>query len=370
MSKIRTYIILFATAVAAVASGMAYAQNPTGSSKPNPSIEYLKGYDMRSNWTVGGGAGLSTPLKGSFFGDMRPTFGLFGHKLFTPAFGLGAEGNVSFNSYDLYNLGAQRSAAGIDYSYLGVYGSYDLPTSISGYNPHRMIGIAPSLGVGWLRSYRPGGGRSSVAAKAGVNMNFRLSDHLHLTVAPQVIWEVSHGSASTGLNANNAIFNLNAALGYELSPRFRTELAYTPRFVSGLNSEINDLRTRLNKDEKRQVQVQKEVRDNLNATRYIFFRNGSSEITEDQKPNLEMIAGYMKAHPESTLSITGYASADGKADNNARLARARAEAVKSDLVKNYSIRGERIKCNGSGVGNLFDEPEWNRVSVCTLSKAN
>ena len=44
----------------------------------------------------------------------------------------------------------------------------------------------------------------------------------------------------------------------------------------------------------------------------------------------------------------------------------RAEAVKTILVKKYKISADRIKAEGQGVGNMFSEPDWNRVSISTI----
>ena len=47
-------------------------------------------------------------------------------------------------------------------------------------------------------------------------------------------------------------------------------------------------------------------------------------------------------------------------------ASARAEAVKTILVNKYKISASRITAEGQGVGDMFTEPDWNRVSICTI----
>ena len=84
-------------------------------------------------------------------------------------------------------------------------------------------------------------------------------------------------------------------------------------------------------------------------------------------PNVERVATYMKNHSGSRVEILGYASPEGSAEINAKLSKARAEAVKKILVKTYGISASRIKAEGQGVGNMFKEPDWNRVSICTLN---
>lgn len=55
---------------------------------------------------------------------------------------------------------------------------------------------------------------------------------------------------------------------------------------------------------------------------------------------------------------------------NQRIALARAKAVKELLMKKYGIGSERILAEGQGVGNMFSEADWNRVSICTIEEAN
>ena len=76
----------------------------------------------------------------------------------------------------------------------------------------------------------------------------------------------------------------------------------------------------------------------------------------------------MKNHPESKVSIKGYASPEGSAEVNERIAKQRAEAVKNMLINKYKINANRITAEGQGVGNMFSEPDWNRVSIATLSE--
>ena len=117
---------------------------------------------------------------------------------------------------------------------------------------------------------------------------------------------------------------------------------------------------------KPEVIKQVEVTNNLSSVRFVFFRNGSSTVTGDQVPNVEMIADYMKNHPQSTVVIKGYASKDGNADFNIRLAKNRAESVKNMLVKRFKVSPDRITAEGEGIGDMFEEQSWNRVSICTL----
>ncbi|MDE6526845.1 MAG: OmpA family protein, partial [Muribaculaceae bacterium] len=118
----------------------------------------------------------------------------------------------------------------------------------------------------------------------------------------------------------------------------------------------------------RKPEVVKEVNNNYSSVRFVFFRVGSSKITADQQPNIEMIADYMKHHPKSKVVIKGYASPEGNYDFNVKLAKNRAESVKNTLVSTYKIAVDRITAEGEGIGHMFKEDSWNRVSICTLDE--
>ena len=107
--------------------------------------------------------------------------------------------------------------------------------------------------------------------------------------------------------------------------------------------------------------------ENRPCTRiYHYFRQGKSSVDASQLPNVERVASYLKKYADSKVVIKGYASPEGSVEVNARIAAARAEAVKTILVNKYKISASRITAEGQGVGDMFTEPDWNRVSICTI----
>ena len=100
------------------------------------------------------------------------------------------------------------------------------------------------------------------------------------------------------------------------------------------------------------------------------FRQGGRTVETSQAPNVERIATYLKNHKDATVTIKGYASPEGSAEVNARIAQQRAEAVKTMLINKYKIAAGRITAEGQGVGDMFEEPDWNRVSICTINENN
>ena len=49
-----------------------------------------------------------------------------------------------------------------------------------------------------------------------------------------------------------------------------------------------------------------------------------------------------------------------------RIANQPPEAEKNMLVNKYRLDARRITAKGQGVGYMFEEPDWNRVSICTI----
>lgn len=77
----------------------------------------------------------------------------------------------------------------------------------------------------------------------------------------------------------------------------------------------------------------------------ITFRQGKSSVDASQLPNVERVA-YLKKYADSKVVIKGYASPEGSVEVNARIAAARAEAVKTILVNKYKISASRITAEG------------------------
>ena len=68
------------------------------------------------------------------------------------------------------------------------------------------------------------------------------------------------------------------------------------------------------------------------------------------------------------IEVAGYASPEGTEEYNLQLSQRRADAVKNILVDKYGIAASRINAIGHGVGDIFSEPAWNRVGICTIDE--
>lgn len=353
----------------------------------------LRQTNFGSNWSIGLDGGVVTPMSHSaFFGSMRPVVGLHIQKQISPVFGLGVEGQFGINTSSWKDR--VHSSTAFDNSYVGAYGTVNLFNLFGGYQCEtRPFDIDVVAGAGWGHDYineANGSDWNYFATKVGLNFNFNVSQHITLAVKPAITWDMSDADidqTSAGYNRNKAVFSVQAGVTYKFGDGFECVQPYNQAEVDALNARINELRAQaessqaeadanaakiaelqaaLTAAQNRPAQVIKETSTNLESVRFVFFKIGSSVITADQMPNVVMIADYMKNHPNAKVEIKGYASQDGNLDFNIKLAQRRAESVKEALIKKYGISADRIKAAGEGIGHMFKEESWNRVSICTL----
>lgn len=355
-------------------------------------VEQPKFFD---NWSITLDGGVTTPMHNHpFFGDMRGVVGLEVAKQVTPVFGVGVEGQFGVNTSSWF--GGETSKTAFDNSYVGAFGSVDLFNLFGGYNCEtRPFTIEAVLGAGWIHYYMNGAGDyNDFGTKLGLNFNFNVSDKVTIALKPSVLYNMTGAGveqSSAAYNINAAAFNFEAGVTYRFGGRkFACVTPFNQAQIDALNGQINDLRSQLdaavskntaleNKANglanelaaclNRPKEVVKEVSNNLNSVRYVFYKVGSSVITPDQQPNVEMVASYLKSHKDAKVVIKGYASPEGPLELNKKLAEARALSVKNALINKYKIAADRIVAEGEGIGEMFTEQSWNRVSICTLEES-
>ena len=351
-----------------------------------------EGANLGDNWSIGIQAGVTTPLTHSaFFPNMRATWGLGIGKQLTPFFGMGVEAMTSINT--------TASKTAFDNTNVSLLTSVNLSNLFAGYwGTPRLFEIETVAGLGWLHYAQNGDGdRNSISSKLGLNFNFNLGEAKAWTIGikPALVYDLNAcGERNVGFNANRAAWEITAGLKYHFrcsNGKHHISFAklYDQAEVDALNGQINNLRqtnvdqeAKLTAANQRNAELEQQLADCKNQGPVIVtdtitshkktlesvvtFRQGGVSVVASQTPNVERIATYLKNHEKATVSIKGYASPEGKVEVNARIAQQRADAVKSLLVKRYKIAENRITAEGQGVGNMFEEPDWNRVSICTI----
>lgn len=372
-------IILFALALGALTSANAQT--------------VVEGAKIGDGWSMGINAGATTPLTHSpFFKSARPAFGVEVSKQMTPIVGMSILGMGYVNT--------THSKTAIDASDVSLLGRINLMNVFSAYpGEPRVFDIEAVAGVGWLHSYAAGNGDvNSWSTRLGMNMNFNMGEEKAWTLSlkPAIVYDMQgeYPQAKSRFNVNNARFELTAGLTYHFmcsnGKHYLSDVrVYNQAQIDDLNSEINVLRGQVNNRDyelsnavQRVNGLQRELEDcrtkvvpvatvvqtNRIPESIITFRQNSSHVDASQLPNVERVASYMKKYPKTKVVIKGYASPEGTVAVNDRIANARAQAVKTILVNKYKISTSRITAEGQGVGDMFTDPDWNRVSICTIEE--
>jgi len=346
------------------------------------------------NFYIGVNGGVSTVTTGhSWLNNLNPNAGLRIGRYFTPVFGVAVEGNAYFSnkpdeSYGTFVRFINSSAlATINFSnWLGGYKGEP--------RTFEVIGL---YGLGWLHTFnnQDWKNKNMLTSKAALDLalNFGSNKQFQFYVEPAIVYRLN-GEGKEGLeyNINKSFVQLNGGLIYRFgnsngSHNFTVAQVRDQAEIDGLNAQINSLRGDLSNKDSRLAEKDRQISDlqkalddcnnqpktivknvksetvtNLQPT--VLFRQGKAVIDPAQYAPLELIASYMRNHPEAKVEIRGYASPEGSAELNQKLSNARAQAVKDALVKRYKIAASRLTTKGMGVTDtLFEEVSFNRVAT-------
>ena len=338
---------------------------------------------------INGGAQVKTTGE-SWMNNLNSNAGLRIGRWFTPVFGLAAEGNVYFNDHCKHYMPQSKTVA--RYMNVGLIGTVNLSNWFAGYKGEpRLFEVVPVYGFGWGHTFGTDENYNVLTSKAGIDFTFNLGKAKAWQgyVEPSMNWSLNgYGYEGVAYNINNSAFQLNAGIVYKFknsngSHNFTIAQLRDQNEIDGLNSQINSLRSDLNDKDAQLSAKDKQIKDLQNALdecnkkpKYVkpatatnlqptvLFRQGKAVVDKSQMPNIELIAQYMKNHPEAKVEIKGYASPEGNKDFNQALSQKRADAVKNVLVKKYKIAADRLTTKGMGATDkLFKQVEFNRVST-------
>lgn len=347
---------------------------------------------------INGGAQVKTTGE-SWMNNLNSNAGLRIGRWFTPVFGLAAEGNVYFNDHCKHYMPQSKTVA--RYMNVGLIGTVNLSNWFAGYKGEpRLFEVVPVFGFGWGHTFGTveylgealdGKEINALTSKAGIDFTFNLgkAKAWQVYVEPSMNWSLNgNGYEGVAYDINKSAFQLNAGIVYKFknsngSHNFTIAQLRDQNEIDGLNSQINSLRSDLNDKDAQLSAKDKQIKDLQNALdecnkkpKYVkpatatnlqptvLFRQGKAVVDKSQMPNIELIAQYMKNHPEAKVEIKGYASPEGNKDFNQALSQKRADAVKNVLVKKYKIAADRLTTKGMGATDkLFKQVEFNRVST-------
>ena len=293
----------------------------------------------------------------------------------------------------------------VDASNVSLVGTVNLSNLIAGYKgTPRFFEVEGFAGLGWYHEYPQGADNrkapivlNGMTSQFGSNLLFNLgqSKAWGIKISPALIYFVdgvenrAESNSQNELNLKNSWTQVTAGVVYRFkgsngahhfttatqNPDNSAELSRLRDELNSKNKELSDCQRQVNKLQddleaarnKKPEVVEKVVTKNKKTLESVVtFRVAKSTIDASQLPNVERIASYLNKYSNAKVSIKGYASPEGNLEKNKQLATARAEAVKNLLVKRYKISADRIQAEGNGIGDMFSEPDWNRVSIANI----
>ena len=340
---------------------------------------------------------------------------------FTTVFGLAAEGTF-------YGLSDQRSLLStktfIEATNVSLLGTFNLSNLLGGYpGEPRVFELTALGGFGWMHAYGTTPKTNFVTSKLAIDFTFNLGankawqlflepsityaldgwttmqvvsdpEYAYYSTygAPTEVSQVVNSNNGMKYNLSNAVLGLNIGFNYKFlnsngKHNFTKAQLRDQREIYDLNNKINDLRQSLDardqmilEDHNRieeleqaldscnkrpmQTVVVKEEKKETFLQPIVIFGQGKSTIDPAQYASVEMIAKYMRNHPQSKVLVRGYASPEGNPELNQKLSVARAMSVMTALINRYKIAPNRITVEGMGAtDSLSEEIDFNRVAM-------
>ncbi len=361
------------------------------------------------NWYIGINAGVATPVSKfrvnlggaedyGFMKGVSPEFGVRVGKNLTTVFGLALDINNYFGnkSDSKSTFGSKTFINSTDFDILS---TWNLSNLFGGYQGQpRKFEVIALAGGGYSRAWaqKQGGINAKLAFDLALNLGDAKQWQVYLepgVVLGQPYPHYANPFRKTEFLFNgkkwNGAFSLKLGVNYKFGTsngthNFKIEELRDQAEVDALNAKINelrgdvdakngqlnaanqtinDLKKKLAECEARPTQIVEEKKETT-LQPIVIFRQGKSTIDAAQYASVEMVAKYLKNHPESKVLVKGYASPEGKAELNQKLSEARATAVANALIKRYKISKDRITTQGLGAtSEISEENDFNRVAM-------
>jgi outer membrane protein OmpA-like peptidoglycan-associated protein len=358
-------------------------------------IEESKTFD---NWYIGINGGINAPAKGyRVLKNINPEVGLRIGRYFTPVVGFAVEGTAR-----LGDKPGEFSKNAVKSTNVSLLGTVNLSNWFGGYpGAPRSFEVVALAGMGWehlygcLQSPNASGEANALTSKAGIDFTFNLGQKKawQIYLEPNIVWALNRNDHNrVRFSLSDAVVGALVGVNYKFgnsngTHNFKTyDVGAMIDEIGRLNQELYQLSNKLSEKEDQLAQKDAQIRDlqaaldacnskpcdpvyvkpatatNLQPT--VLFRKGKSVIDPAQYAPIELIASYMKNHPEAKVEVKGYASPEGPLELNNKLSVERANAVMNALIKKYKISADRLSAQGCGpTDELFEELEFNRVAT-------
>ena len=347
-------------------------------------VQESKNFD---NWYIGINGGVNISGNDIKFDNMNYDAGLRIGRWFTPVVGLAAEGQAYFGN----KCGFEDIKTTVKATNVSILGTLNFSNWFGGYpGTPRAFEVIALAGLGWWHDCGDMPSPNAMTSKLALDLalNFGSDKQWQAYLEPNIVYNIAEHGSRVEYNINRSIVGVNVGVSYKFgnsngTHNFKIAELRDQSEIDALNAKINELRSdvdakngqinaaqqtisdlqkKLAECEARPKEVEKKTETVLQPI--VIFRQGKSVIDAAQYANVEMVAKYMKNHPEAKVLVKGYASPEGSTELNQRLSEARAKAVADALVNRYKIAKDRISFKGFGeTSELSEENDFNRVAM-------
>ena len=323
------------------------------------------GCKYNPSWFVNFQGGIQLPNTPGMSHLISPVFGLNVGRNISPLFStrLGIEGCNS----KVYN-----EFTGEKQSFKYATGSFDAMVNLLNLiSPKRralnLYGIA-GVGLNWSGMATTNSSKFSPNIRVGAQLDWRVAKNLAFNLEYRA--DNTNDQFNGRLQPGSHDWYTSLLLGVSLVlPDAKPQVVVKDNSaeLKALNDRINALQAEnaALKNRKPEVkEVVKTVVDKQTVLPNVFFQCAKSDISTQQAANVKAIADFLKANPNSNVTIKGYASPEGNPEVNQKLSEARAKAVADMLINKLGISADRIKTEAGGAtSDIYPVNELNRVAV-------
>lgn len=323
------------------------------------------GCKYNPSWFVNFQGGIQLPNTPGMSHLISPVFGLNIGRNISPLFStrLGIEGCNS----KVYN-----EFTGEKQSFKYATGSFDAMVNLLNLISQKrralnLYGIA-GVGLNWSGMATTNSSKFSPNIRVGAQLDWRVAKNLAFNLEYRA--DNTNDQFNGRLEPGSHDWYTSLLLGVSLVlPDAKPQVVVKDNSaeLKALNDRINALQAEnaALKNRKPEVkEVVKTVVDKQTVLPNVFFQCAKSDISTQQAANVKAIADFLKANPNSNVTIKGYASPEGNPEVNQKLSEARAKAVADMLINKLGISADRIKTEAGGAtSDIYPVNELNRVAV-------
>jgi len=358
-------------------------------------------YDHIPYWYIQVQGGAQYTLGEIDFKDLiSPNVQVAIGRQFNPVFGLRLQANawqsragIDFDADNWTNPGTAKwkwmyVAPGID-------ATFNLSNLFCGFNPNRIFNFSVFAGlganIGWGMAddngFKDGnniniitanytnphenteyvwkGTKARVFGRAGVAADFKLSEAVSLGL------EVNANTLSDRYNGKKAgnwdwYFNALAGVKINLGKTYSTRTIEAPKVPEKVIEKVIERVVEKPCPQPEVAPTRAVAQKKEQFRRDVFFQINGTNVSKKEQAKVKEVADYMKANPNCTVDVTGYADrGTGNPKINSSLSQRRANTVANMLQKTYGISKDRIKVDFKGdTIQPFAKDVENRVAIC------